>query len=167
MNASLKFAILNWKQIPAVCSGSRAVVFFLFFSLAIAFASFETILFNAPCNYFTLACCYFRLDLRVITIRPSNGTWSQSLSIKVTRRVEIFLLIFLLPFHKGTEVPSLSRDIGTTEQAQTLAMRQDRPGKSRMGRRLGYSLFFCQNLGRNVGQNGSGQSLFFSYNFLI
>ena len=35
---------------------------------------FPFILFNAPCNYFTLACCHFRLDLRVITIRASNGS---------------------------------------------------------------------------------------------
>lgn len=39
----------------------------VFFSLLLLFG---TILFNAPCNYFTLACCYFRLDLRVIAIRP-------------------------------------------------------------------------------------------------
>ena len=58
---------------------------------------------------------------------------------------------------KGTEVPSLSRDKGTMEQAQNLATGRDGTA--------------YQNLGPNVGQDnhyfsvknrdGSGQSLFF------
>ena len=49
-----------------------------------------------------------------------------------------------------TEVSLLSRDKETTGQAQNLAMGRDRPEqpfKSRMGRRTGQSLFFCQNPG--------------------
>ena len=34
----------------------------------------------------------------------------------------------------GTEVPSLSRDKGTTGQAKNLAMGQDRPGQPKSGR---------------------------------
>ena len=51
---------------------------------------FPFILFNAPCNYFTLACCHFRLDLRVITIRASNGSgkkWQQWMLGRRPRRV--------------------------------------------------------------------------------
>ena len=53
---------------------------------------------------------------------------------------------------KGTEVPSLSRDKGTTEQAENLAMGWDGPGQPKSG--TGRD---SQNPGRDVGQNGTEQ----------
>ena len=48
---------------------------------------------------------------------------------------------------KGTEVPSLSRDKGTTGQAQNLAIGQGQPVKIRD--KTGQSLIFSQNLGQD------------------
>ena len=71
---------------------------------------------------------------------------------------------------KGTEVPSLSRDKGTTGQAQNLATGLD--GRGRAGRACqnpergtGQSLFFCQNPGRD--RDGTGQARFFSNDFMF
>ena len=58
---------------------------------------------------------------------------------------------------KGTEVPSLSRNKGTTGQAQNLATRRegrDSLSKSGTGRETGQSLFFCQNPGQDAEQDG-------------
>ena len=55
---------------------------------------------------------------------------------------------------KGTKVPSLSRDKWTTGQDKNLAKGRDGPGqpvKIRGG--TGQSLFFCQNPGRDTGQD--------------
>ena len=54
---------------------------------------------------------------------------------------------------KGTEVPSLSQEEGTSSKSCHL----DGPGrdslsKSGRGRGTGQSLFFCQNLGWDMGQ---------------
>ena len=88
--------------------------------------------------------------------------------------------LFVVPGQRDnmTEVPSLSRDKGTTGQAQNLAVGQDWPGqpakirdrtrdgtitiflsKSGTGHRTGQSLFFCQN--PVPDRDGTGQSLFF------
>ena len=53
---------------------------------------------------------------------------------------------------KGTEVPSLSRDKGTTGQAKNLAKGRDGPGQPKFG--TGRD---SQNPGRAVGQNGTEQ----------
>ena len=51
---------------------------------------------------------------------------------------------------KGTEVPSLSRDRGTTGQAKNLAKGRDGPRQPKSG--TGRD---SQNPGRDVGQNGT------------
>ena len=57
---------------------------------------------------------------------------------------------------KGTEVPSLFWDKGTTGQAQNLAMGRDESGQS---------LFFCQNSGRD--RDGTGQIVSIFYYFPV
>ena len=58
---------------------------------------------------------------------------------------------------RGTEIPSLSRDKGTTGQAQNLAKGQNgQTAKIRDG--TGRD---SQNLGRNAGQNGTEQKRMF------
>ena len=51
---------------------------------------------------------------------------------------------------KGTEVPSLSRDKGTTGQAKNLAKGRDRLGQPKFG--TGWD---SQNPGWDAGQNGT------------
>ena len=53
---------------------------------------------------------------------------------------------------KGTEAPSLSRDKGTTGQANNLAKGRDRPGQPKFG--TGRD---SQKQGRDTGQNGTEQ----------
>ena len=58
----------------------------------------------------------------------------------------------------GIEVSSLSRDKGTTGQAQNLAKGRDGPGqpvKIRDGTRDGTITTFCQNPGRDAGRDGA------------
>ena len=68
---------------------------------------------------------------------------------------------------KGTEVASLSRDKRTTGQAQNLTMGWDGPGQSVKiwdGTRDGTITIFQSKSGTG---RGTGQSLFFPYNFLF
>ena len=57
---------------------------------------------------------------------------------------------------KRTEVPSLSRDKGTTGQAQNLAKGRDGPGQLKSG--TGRD---SPNPGRDAGQNGTEQKRMF------
>ena len=69
---------------------------------------------------------------------------------------------------KGTEVPSLSWDKGTMEQAQNLATGRDGPGqpvKIWDGTRDGTITIFCQNSGRDAGRDGT--IAIFSYDFMF
>ena len=58
---------------------------------------------------------------------------------------------------KGTEVPSMSRDKGKTGQAQNLAKGRDGTGRDSLSK---------SRMGRGIGPR-TGQSLFFSHNFLF
>ena len=69
---------------------------------------------------------------------------------------------------KGTEVSLLSWDKGTTGQVKILprdGTGRDSLSKSGTGRGTGQSLFFCQNPGRDEGQEE--QTLFFSSDILL
>ena len=54
----------------------------------------------------------------------------------------------------GREIPSLSRDKGTTGQATNLAKGREGPGQPKFGMGIGRH---SQNLGPDTGQNGTKQ----------
>ena len=65
---------------------------------------------------------------------------------------------------KGQKFQSLSRDKGTSSKS-CHGTGQDSLSKSGTGHGTGQSLFLCQNRGRD--KDGTGQSLFFFYDFLF